>query len=716
MKKPLHHLLLLALATTAVSHAQEPAPAPEPASMESVFREALFAEEVDRDLTSARKKYEEVSRQFEASKEMAAAAVYRLGEVFRKLAAENPGAGYDGQAIQQYEKVIRDFPGMETLDKLSRDALAAMGRTPDERMVVGGLSEEQEWIRQLKKWKETSPDKLTEMPTPLLQAAVKNELSVADYLIETKVDLERGDGSMTPLSAAAAEGNLAMVEKLLDAGANPRPERGIPPIHNALRHDRMAVVEMLIDIGAHLDVTDNKGNPPLQILANKSLTKLPIPRQLEYARLLLESGAPVDEVNSLTGDTALILATQKQFPAMVDLLLEKHADVNAPQEEKARTTPLILACLYGDMPLAKRLIEAGAGVNQVDEFGIAPLHYALNRGPTLEGIALLIESGADVNQRIGGKDGWTPLHVWAASKPNDEIGRILCQAGANPIAKAKGVPRVLNFQNLSFGEPGTPFSLLERARGSGSTIIREFYEYGLKTIEPQDFADSVWFMMPQRPNQKPDPRSENSPANDLLPNLFPVFDQSENEETASPPPSLASLIVQVFQERAREQATPRLDQVRILRPAPDGAKWQTIEVPYEKIIASGDVKEDFELRWGDVVLFDHASNSNGQWFELGEATSWKSRSVDTSADSFAPTRSVTIGSFAPYLRNAASVSISLTLGDVSDHVFIVLPKLFSDRRRRPEGPQPELTIVNNFAGFSRSRPAPICLLLTVPVR
>lgn len=101
-------------------------------SMEDFFREALFAEEVDRNLGKARRDYTEVLRQYEASQEIAATATFRLAEVYRKLASTQPSAQklHLEKAARHYERVILDFPKMGALKKLSRAALRDMGRKP----------------------------------------------------------------------------------------------------------------------------------------------------------------------------------------------------------------------------------------------------------------------------------------------------------------------------------------------------------------------------------------------------------------------------------------------------------------------------------------------------------------------------------------------------------------------------------------------------------
>lgn len=65
-----------------------------------------------------------------------------------------------------------------------------------------------------------------------------------------------------------------------------------------------------------------------------------------------------------------------------------------------------MACLWGNIDVAKVLVKAGAQVNAINNFsGAAPLHCAAtenergNKEGRNECIKLLVEAGADVNLR-----------------------------------------------------------------------------------------------------------------------------------------------------------------------------------------------------------------------------------------------------------------------------------------------------------------------------
>ncbi|MDB4951359.1 MAG: Ankyrin [Gemmatimonadetes bacterium] len=99
-------------------------------------------------------------------------------------------------------------------------------------------------------------------------------------------------------------------------------------------------------------------------------------------------------------------------------------------------TALHLAAFFGHADAVRLLLERGASPVAVSTNALAnhPLHAAL-AGPTLgvDGVALLLDAGADVNARQHG--GYTALHA-AAMHGDAAMLRLLLERGADPSVPA----------------------------------------------------------------------------------------------------------------------------------------------------------------------------------------------------------------------------------------------------------------------------------------
>src|SRR6185436_6206605 len=144
-------------------------------------------------------------------------------------------------------------------------------------------------------------------------------------------------------------------------------------------------------------------------------------------------------------------------------------------------TPLVFAAREGDLESSKLLLDAGADVNQVTEYGWTPLLTATNNRNYKLG-AFLIERGANVN--IANKGGWTPLYLatdnrnieggdYPVPKPDMdhlEFIKLLLDHGANPNGRVNGNTETRTIFTMQwFMEAGaTPFI---RAAQSGDTAL-----------------------------------------------------------------------------------------------------------------------------------------------------------------------------------------------------------------------------------------------------
>src|SRR5689334_10221737 len=111
MKPKLFIIGILLVATTLVRAATN--------DLTSALQKGLFEEEANHNLEAAAQAYQNVSAQFDKDRKLAATAIFRLGEVYRKLGRTN-------EAVSQYERIVREFSDQQTLSTLSRQNLLAL--------------------------------------------------------------------------------------------------------------------------------------------------------------------------------------------------------------------------------------------------------------------------------------------------------------------------------------------------------------------------------------------------------------------------------------------------------------------------------------------------------------------------------------------------------------------------------------------------------------
>jgi tetratricopeptide (TPR) repeat protein len=85
-----------------------------------LLQQGLFEEQANRNLDAAIADYQSLAAQFDKDRQLAATAIFRLGECYRAQNKTN-------EAAVQYQRVLRDFADQQTLSNLSRQNLTALG-------------------------------------------------------------------------------------------------------------------------------------------------------------------------------------------------------------------------------------------------------------------------------------------------------------------------------------------------------------------------------------------------------------------------------------------------------------------------------------------------------------------------------------------------------------------------------------------------------------
>lgn len=279
-----------------------------------------------------------------------------------------------------------------------------------------------------------TPNVLAAAPADIHRAAQAGDLERVNQLLAKSPGLleAKSKSGQTPLHAAVLARELAVAERLLNAGAHigATDKHAETPLHVAVRALRARAVEVLLKHQADVSARNDRGYTPLHAAAyygghDDEAVKL----RGRITTLLL--GAKADlTAQEADGLTALHLAALKGRAAMVDLLLAGGAEVNA--KDQWGRSPLHHAAAGNHKAVIERLLAKGAEVNATDKLGETPLHSAARRFRR-EAAEALLAAGAQVDARNDGRA--TPLHVVASSGPDvDELDHLVTAVAAVLLA------------------------------------------------------------------------------------------------------------------------------------------------------------------------------------------------------------------------------------------------------------------------------------------
>jgi uncharacterized protein len=333
-------------------------------------------------------------------------------------------------------------------------------------------------------------------------AAMRGDKSALRALLDKKADVNAAqvDGT-TALHWAVRADDLELTDMLISAGAavSVANQSGATPMLLAAMNGNAAMIERLLRAGAD-------PNAPLSDTKNTALMMAARTGKVDAVKVLLDHGAQPNAKESWGGTTALMWAVSERHPEVTKLLVDRGADVNAKSnfvpsasgrgfegtapvvaksnqatEEFASgwMTPLMFAARENDLDSARILIQAGADVNAVGGDGKDALGLALFDG-SYDVASLLIDSHANVNHADAQR--FTPL-FWAVDRRNMEtapnfpwmvtvdplpIIQKLLDGGANPNALVDNTPRA----RMREGSPRIVFATaLMRAAFSGDVEL-----------------------------------------------------------------------------------------------------------------------------------------------------------------------------------------------------------------------------------------------------
>jgi len=355
----------------------------------------------------------------------------------------------------------------------------------------------------------------TEMCTRFLEkrANLDSALQVAQIEPQLRDALHRGEwpdldlsleqySSISSLQIASRHGLTKVVQKMIQSGDCAVSEHdchGTSALHEAAGAGWEDTVNILLEAGAQPFLVDDENNIPLfyaatnghfgivSILKNQRGNAPMTPTQardfvrtgysqsvssaLEQAFYNAADAGKIDVVNRLlqdgvspdskrNGKSALLMAVNGGHEGVIQLILEKSADLSCPDRLPSNNIPLHQAIACSHVNIATMLLEYGANIETRDDHQRTALFESLSvRG--LDGAALLLSEGIDMSATdcfgdtvlhqaaarglVGhvmrfidqgmevnsiNNEGWTPLH-FAADRGDERTVELLVQSGAD---------------------------------------------------------------------------------------------------------------------------------------------------------------------------------------------------------------------------------------------------------------------------------------------
>lgn len=361
--------------------------------------------------------------------------------------------------------------------------------------------------------------------TPLWLASINGDAPVISALISAGADAnEQLPEGRTPLMVASRTGNVDAIKVLLDHGAAVNAKeslRGTTPLMWAADEGHADAIRLLLQHGADIKAVSN----PAERGRGPALGKSGDPRRAVKAQVeAIKEGKPTPQLGAipLGGDSVPLQDQAKKAPTFsiplggdsIPLTEQGKAGASATAQGRGPRgkrpgggaagagqqdddglsffrrplpkdggglTALVYATLANDLDSVKTLLDAGADVNQVTDYGWSPLLVATQNRYYKLG-AYLLDRGANVN--LANKGGWTPLYI-ATDNRNIEGGdypvrkadmdhlefiKLLLDKGANVNARMKDSTETRTvFTNQWLDENGATSFL--RASQSGDIVL-----------------------------------------------------------------------------------------------------------------------------------------------------------------------------------------------------------------------------------------------------
>jgi ankyrin repeat protein len=321
--------------------------------------------------------------------------------------------------------------------------------------------------------------------TPLYVAAKEGNLAVVEVLLERGAETEgQGVYYTNALKAASCGGHKEIVELLLDKGADIDVELGSEgnALQTAAHEGHGEIVTLLLNKGADISAESEEYGNALQAASCGG--------HKEIVTLLLDKGADSNTQRGHYGN-ALQAASYKGSKEIVIVLLDRGANVNA--QGGPWGTALQAASFNGHKEIVIVLLDRGANINaQGGKYGNA-LQAASSRG-LKDTVALLLDKGANVNAQRGYYGNALQAASYGGSK---EIVIVLLDRGVDINAQGGEYGNALQAASFN-GHKEIVIVLLDR----GANINAQGGEYSnaLQAASSRGYKDIVTLLLDRGAN------------------------------------------------------------------------------------------------------------------------------------------------------------------------------------------------------------------------
>jgi ankyrin repeat protein len=232
----------------------------------------------------------------------------------------------------------------------------------------------------------------------------------------------RPDALLKPYSNPGSEPVFAVIDSLEIVD----PNKAAPGLDGELIRAAAAG-----DTEAARQAIDKGAKPDAAFGGSTALSVAALHGCREIVELLLERGADINKREGETGATPLIQAVFGMEPDLAGLLIERGAELD--HQDQFSFSALMYAAATGQVDLVSKLLDHGADIRARTAAGATPLLAAVGGG-SLDVLRVMLEKSADINAQL--TDGWSPL-MEAIDLRKPDVIRMLVDGGADINIRTK---------------------------------------------------------------------------------------------------------------------------------------------------------------------------------------------------------------------------------------------------------------------------------------